>query len=277
MRPGFPTVMLTAVIGDFAGSTAEAYRRFRRDVPAPVLDELVAHLRLGEQDLALDLGAGTGQVAVPLAARLAGVLAVEPEPDMLVQLRRRAAEERVGNLVCVLAADTDLTALTRVTREAGFGLLTVANALHWMDAAEVFAAARRLLRPGGGIAVITHGRPLWLGERDWARALRGYLEDWFGQVSGGCGTDEATLAERRRLLEAAGFTSVTVLEHRFTEPLDAEFVLGHLYSALSPGQVRPDRRDEFAAGVRAVLRPHAERAPDALVEDVPVDVLIAQR
>lgn len=24
--------------------------------------------------------------------------------------------------------------------------------------------------------MITHGRPLWLGERDWNRALRGYLE-----------------------------------------------------------------------------------------------------
>lgn len=269
--------MLTGVSTDFAGSTAEAYRRFRRDVPAVVLDRLVSHLGLYPTDRAIDLGAGTGQVAVGLAGRLAGVLALDPEPDMLIRLRRCAEHERVDNLVGALAADTDLPALAAVVGDGGFRLLTVANALHWMDAAAVFAAGRRLLRPGGGVAVITHGRPLWLGERDWTRALRGYLEDWFGPVSDNCGTDEATLAERRRLLEAAGFTDVTVLEHRFEAPLDADLVLGHLYSALSPGQVAPERRDEFAAGVRDVLRPHAEVGPGGLVEDVPVDVLVGRR
>lgn len=266
--------------GDFGGSTAEAYRHFRRDAPAVVLDRLVSHLGLYPTDRAIDLGAGTGQVTVPLAARLAGVLAVEPEPDMLAQLRHRVQEEHVPNVVCVLAADADLPAVTEVVGEAGFGLLTVANALHWMDAAAVFAAARRLLRPGGGVAVITHGRPLWLGERDWTRALRIYLEGWFGPVTGSCGTDEATLAERRRLLEQAGFADVTVLEHHFTEPLDVDYVLGHLYSALSPGQIPPDRREEFDAGVRAALRPYAERGMGGLgglVEEVPVDVLVGRR
>ena len=121
MYSGFALVMLTCVSGDFAGSTAEAYRRFRRDVPAVVLDRLVAHFELGGQDRAVDLGAGTGQVAVGLAARLAGVLALDPEPDMLIELRRRAAEERVPNLVCALAADSDLPAVARAAGEAGFG------------------------------------------------------------------------------------------------------------------------------------------------------------
>lgn len=64
--------MLICVNGDFAGSTAEAYRRFRRDVPPAVLDQLMIHFGLGGADRAVDLGAGTGQVAVGLAARLAG-------------------------------------------------------------------------------------------------------------------------------------------------------------------------------------------------------------
>lgn len=263
--------------GNFAGSTAEAYRRFRRDVPASVLDRLVAHLGLGADDRAVDLGTGTGQVAVGLATRLGGVLALDPEPDMLVQLRRRAAEEQVTNLVCALAADSDLPAPARVTGDAGWGLLTVANALHWMDAAAVFANGRRLLRPGGGIAVITHGRPLWLGERNWTRALRHLLEEWFGPVTGTCGSDEQTRIERRGLLERAGFTDVAVLEHRYEAPLDPDHVLGHLQSALSPGQVGPDRRDGFAAAVHAALRPYSERGPGALVEDVPVDVLVGRR
>jgi ubiquinone/menaquinone biosynthesis C-methylase UbiE len=268
--------MLSGVNGGFAGSTAEAYRSFRRDVPTSVLEQLVSHLGLGPEERAIDLGAGTGQVAVPLASRLGGVLAVEPQPDMLAQLRRRLAEEQVSNVVCVLAADADLPAVARTLGEGGFGLLTVANALHWMDARAVFAAARRLLRPGGAVAVITHGRPLWLADRAWTRALRAHLEDRFGPVSGSCGTDEQTLAERTRLLEQAGF-DVVGLGERYTVQLDAEYVIGHLHSALSPGQVADDAREEFAAGVRAVVQPYADRGPDGLVEDVPVDVLVGRR
>jgi SAM-dependent methyltransferase len=271
-------VILSGVTGDFAGRTATAYRHFRRDVPAPVLDQLMTQVGLDREDRAIDLGAGTGQVAVGLATRLAGVLALEPEPDMLAQLRRRAAEEQVPNLVCVLAADRDLPALIRATGEGGWGLLTVANALHWMDADAVVAAAARLLRPGGGIAVITHGRPLWLGERDWTRALRDYLEDWFGPVAGTCGTDQRTVRERRRLLGRAGFQHVDVLEHRFEELLDVDYVIGHLYSALPPGRIASDRLPEFEAGLRSALRPYSEHAPDAaLIEDVPVDIVVGLR
>ena len=278
MRPAVVLVSLAYMRGVFAVQNAEAYRRFRRDVPAAVLDALVTRLGLGPEDRAIDLGTGTGQVAVGLAARLAGVLALDPEPDMLLQLRRRAQEEHVINLVCGLAADQDLPALIRATGEARWGLLTVANALHWMDGAAVFAAAGRLLRPGGGIAVITHGRPLWLGERDWTRALGTYLKNWFGPVTGTCGADQQTLQERRRLLAQAGFAQVDVLELHFEEPLDVDYLLGHLYSTLPPDRIATDRRGEFEAGVRATLRPYNEGRPGTgLVEDVPVDVLVGRR
>ncbi len=225
----------------------------------------------------MNLGAGTGQVAVGLGTRLAGVLALEPEPDMLVQLRRRVQQEKVPNLVGALAADADLPALAAVLGDGSIGLLTVANALHWMDPSAVFAAAHRLLRPGGGIAVITHGRPLWLGEREWTRALRGYLEQWFGPVTSSCGTDDQTREERRRLLEQTGFTDITVLIDHFQARLDTEFVLGHLCSALSPGQIPPHRHEEFATGLKAALQPFTEDAAGGLVEDVPVAVLVGRR
>jgi hypothetical protein len=143
----------------------------------------------------------------------------------------------------------------------------------------VFTAAERLLRPGGGIAIITHGRPLWLGERDWTQALRGYLESWLGPVSGTCGTDDPTRAERRRLLERTGFVDVTVLEDEVIEPVDVDFVLGHLYSAMSAGQIAPERRSDFEAGLRAALRPyaHAPCRDGPLLEDVPIDVLVGRR
>jgi hypothetical protein len=39
-------------------------------------------------------------------------------------------------------------------------IVTIAQALHWMQAPELFRAAAPLIRPGGGVAVVTNGTPL---------------------------------------------------------------------------------------------------------------------
>jgi ubiquinone/menaquinone biosynthesis C-methylase UbiE len=100
----------------FAGWTAEHYRHFRRDVPDAVVDQLVDRLRLGPDATAVDVGAGSGQPAVPLARRVGTVPAIDPEPDMLTQLRQRSDAEGVPNLVCVLGTDRDLAVLPDVPR-----------------------------------------------------------------------------------------------------------------------------------------------------------------
>ena len=54
--------------------------------------------------------------------------------------------------------------------------LTIAQALYWMNHQDLFRAVVPLVRPGGGVAVVTNGTPLWLQETDWSRALREFLQ-----------------------------------------------------------------------------------------------------
>jgi hypothetical protein len=144
-----------------------------------------------------------------------------------------------------------------------------------MDAPAVFHASHRLLRPGGAVAVITHGIPLWLGETDWARGLRTFMESWTGQrATATCGSDEAALDRRTAELGTAGFRDVTVLRHRYDVVVDEDHVIGHLYSAMPEDLVPAGRRPEFESGVRRALEPF--RGPP-LVEDVPVTVLLGRR
>jgi SAM-dependent methyltransferase len=259
----------------FAGSTAEHYRHFRRDVPDAVVDQLVDRLGLGPDATAVDVGTGTGQLAVPLARRVGTVLAIDPEPDMLALLRERIDDEGVQNLLCVLGTDRDLAVFVDVLRPGACALVTIANALHWMDAPTVFAACSRLLTPGGAVAIVTHGVPLWLGEGEWNRALRMYLESWTGhEATATCGSDDAALQQRRTELTTAGFGGVCVLRHRYDAVVDAASLIGHLYSAVPEDMVPADRRNEFEAGVRRVLKPFE---PGPLIEDVPVTVLLGRR
>jgi SAM-dependent methyltransferase len=263
------------VTAAFAGETASHYRRYRRDLPAAVLDRLVGDVGLTDRSLAIDVGAGTGQVAVPLAARAGTVLAAEPEPDMLALLRQRGEDDGVRNLLCVLASDRELPTLLDGVSRGTCGLVTVANALHWMDAPALFGAAHHGLAPGGALAVITHGIPLWLADTAWARAVRDHLTGWFGRpVTARCGSDEAALHERRDQLTAAGFGDVVVWEHRYRAELDTDHVVGHLYSALSEDVLPMPRRPEFEDGLRCALHPYRT---EPMHEDVPVTVLLGRR
>lgn len=77
----------------FSGDVAEYYARFRRGYPDQFFDTLREFFALGPRDTVLDLGCGTGQLAIPLASRVRSVIGMDPEPDML-RLARHLATER---------------------------------------------------------------------------------------------------------------------------------------------------------------------------------------
>ncbi len=58
---------------------------------------------LGAASRVVDLGAGTGQFAVPAARRFGQVIAADVSPAMVAALRRKATATGLGNLACVRA------------------------------------------------------------------------------------------------------------------------------------------------------------------------------
>ncbi len=256
----------------FRGEVADLYHRYRRGYPSEVIDLLVRAFSLDDQDVVIDVGCGTGQLTLPIAGRVRTVLGVDPEPDMLQRGRESATEQRVGNAIWILGSDSDVPTLGGALVHHSVGAVTIAQALHWMDYNRLFSSVAALARPGGGVAVVTNGTPLWLQESAWSQALRVYLEDWFDtKTTATCGTDAESQQRYRDGLEAAGF-DLSEASFDYADELGIDDVVGGVYSALGEDRLPAhEERAGFSDAIWRALKPH-----EPFVEPVHVAVLIGQ-
>jgi SAM-dependent methyltransferase len=109
----------------------------------PMVDFLARHAAGGQ---ALELGVGTGRVALPLAARGVAVSGIDASPKMLARLRAKEGGDRVaaslGNFADVAAGGGPFQ-LVYVVFNTFFGLLTQAEQVR------CFRSVAANLRPGG--------------------------------------------------------------------------------------------------------------------------------
>jgi S-adenosylmethionine-dependent methyltransferase len=114
--------------------------------------------RTGREQLdVLDLGGGTGGLAVALAAQGHQVLVVDPSPDALAALDRRAADTGVGDRIRSVQGDADT--LGEVVGASGADLVCCHEVLEYVeDPADALAAVVRALRPGGMASLLVAQR-----------------------------------------------------------------------------------------------------------------------
>jgi len=129
------------ILGQSFGRVAETYHRVRPEYSRPLLDRAQAALELGADARVLDLAAGTGRLTHELAQRFAHVVAVEPDDAM----RSLIADGEV------LAGAAEAIPLADASVDAVF----VGEAFHWFEASEAIAEIARVLRPRGGLALVS--------------------------------------------------------------------------------------------------------------------------
>lgn len=125
-------------------SAAALYGAHRPGYPPALLDavEALAGRPLAAARVA-DVGAGTGIATALLHERGAEVVAVEPGDGMAAEFRR------ANPAIPLVRGDGDRLPLAT----GAFDLLTYAQAWHWTDPARSVPEARRVLRPGGALAI----------------------------------------------------------------------------------------------------------------------------
>jgi SAM-dependent methyltransferase len=133
-------------------TVAADYERHRPEYPEEALRWASEQLGLGPGSRVLDLGAGTGKLTRGLVGIGLEVVAVEPGAPMLDQLRAAVpeAEAHEGSAEAIPLPD------------AGVDAAFAGQAFHWFDREQALPELHRVIRAGGGLALLWN----WWDERD---------------------------------------------------------------------------------------------------------------
>ncbi|KAL4897293.1 hypothetical protein BDV59DRAFT_198693 [Aspergillus ambiguus] len=163
---------------------------------------LLDSLKLGPGERALDVGAGTGRLAV-YAAQLVGesgeVVGVDPLPDRI----QIASQKSKANLSFAVGDAMDLSRFP----PASFDVVYLNAVFHWLpDKQKALREFARVLRPGGRLGIMTgSGDHIYLHQKIKASILSKSQYKKYNSGGSGDAAKLVTKVELEGLLAGAGF------------------------------------------------------------------------
>jgi SAM-dependent methyltransferase len=236
------------------GAAAPAYAQHRPDYPLAAITwaaEPIAE-RPGCPVRILDLGAGTGKLTAQLAAAEihggpAEVIAVEPDPGMLAELRRQVQAAGPSPGVTVTAGRAEAIPLP----DASVDLVIAGQAAHWFDLDRAIPEIARVLVPGGVFAGLWNAdddRVPWVAGLHQASGRRTVVPV---STSASQDDDAITAWLRARGLDMFGPAEEAIFEH--AQARTAESLIDTLRTHSMFLIMEPDEREAVLSEVRDYL------------------------
>jgi ubiquinone/menaquinone biosynthesis C-methylase UbiE len=255
--------------GLFTG-TAWHYARYRPGYPPALLDDLIQRLGLDGTGRLLDLGCGTGQLTLPLAAHVAEAVGMDPESEMLTEAIRQSREQAIANVNWIQGNSADLP------RDLGhFTLVTMGRSFHWMDREQVLTALDEMVDDEGSL-VIANDSNLTLPTTPWQQAIQEIQRNFLPANQHGPTLTADIRQTHEQVLVNSPFRQVNRQVYEFLRHWTIEQVIGYLYSTSLPlRRLLGDRQTAFEQAVADTLL--AIDPAGHFTEPVALEVLTANR
>ena len=137
---------------------SEAYAKFRPVYPQSVANIIVYYMKSKESlgfDFAVDVGCGSGQSTFLLCEYFNKVVGLDVSETQIQQAKLKCSREATSSKLAVEFIVGDAHNLP--FESSSVDLITCAMAWHWLDAEKFYNEAKRVLKPGGCLAIYGHG------------------------------------------------------------------------------------------------------------------------
>lgn len=228
------------------------YARYRHPYPQALFDLIAREIGLDGTGRLLDLGCGPGRMGIPLAPRFAEAVLVDPDPEMLAEAARAAAEARTANVRLVRGSDADLPGGLGT-----FRVVTMGQSFHWMDRERTARVLHAMVEPGGAV-VLVGGRGGSAGEEEPPpadRAAAEVINRYLGpERRSGAGLWREPERRHEDILTEAGFGRPEDVEVPWDITWTVDSLVGHLYStSYAARHLFGERVEEFEREARAAI------------------------
>jgi SAM-dependent methyltransferase len=226
------------------GRTAADYERYRPGFPDGFFDRLLDLGWIAPHHRALDLGTGTGSLAIGLAVRGLEVVGLDVAPELLVVARRAARDEGLPT------SFEEGRAEATGQPTASFDLVTAGQCWWWFDAALALEETQRVLEPGGRLLICAFSYlPIPTNVAECTEAL--ILEHNPGWPKAGW---RGVHPEQIQALDYAGFLQVESFSYTVDVPFSHEAWRGRIRTCNGVGSsLPPDEVARFDTALAAML------------------------
>jgi SAM-dependent methyltransferase len=254
-------------------STAPYYARYRAGYAPELYTHLTARFGLDSTRRVLDIGTGTGTIALALAGHVREVVALDPEPGMLAEGRRLADERGVATIDWRLGDSNSLGDMDL----GAFNLATLGQSFHWTDRDKLLVELDDLLDPAGAVVIVGGPAPGTIAPAPWLEVIAEVRTRYLGpDRRAGSGTYSHPKEPHQEVVARSPFSRLETVGWDRTVYRSLQEVIGLQlsYSFSSPAQLGPDRA-AFEEDLRTALT--AFNPSGRFEEHVRTEAIIATR
>ena len=206
---------------DLFNGTAHYYEKYRPAYPKELLNFILTFVEKKNNRKLLDIGCGTGQLAIPLSESFHEVHAIDSSLEML----SKGQEAGRPNIKWHHTSAEKMEELHQ-----SFDTIVIGNAFHWMNREKVLHSCFNKLAPKGTLAILAGGS-VWNGKREWQKKIVEVIQKYLGaDRRAGSSTYQTDAKKHEYYLERSPLTLVTTGDYTYQYTWTIDQIIGYLYS-----------------------------------------------
>ena len=260
-------IITASTVAELFDSNIDYYLKYRRDCPESIIQMISNEFNLTSDSTILDLGTGTGQIAIPISKLVNKVHAIDINSGMIERAITRAGELKIDNISFrVLDANKD-----RIMGK--YDVAVFGSSFHWFDRASILKKLKFVINKG---ICILGAQSIWNGKSEWEKKITELIQKYLGKDRKAGNTTYDIDTPHEEVLSESEFSDFSsndiIIQNKYT----IDELIGLIYStSYGKPEFFGENITQFDEEARSILSKNSDNG--VLIQDQPYYIIFAKR